>query len=171
MGGRTNRTVASMLVINPVAFRDTRAWANFALSAHVEKAQRLGQCFTVEERSTANLIARRGNIVLSASDLSYVAQDLLPTICTHVVPHLVTRSGIRPRGCKVHRGMHPEARRMARLFSPSLVNLRLYQAQTFNPLRPRQRLDPVLRYTPWPDGFSSHCESHHEENNRSTMPR
>ena len=97
MGGRTSRSVAFMRV-NPVAFYDSQLSVNLICTAHSE-ARLVKISFTVNEHSTASLIAPQGNIIISAGDSSLATQDLLPSKCTEVTPHLV-EAAAAPKGVK-----------------------------------------------------------------------
>ncbi len=96
MGGNTNRTVASLLVI-PVQARGAHQWAAFVCDVHCEAID-LQQSFTVGERATTNLVAPRGNIIIIAGDPTSVAQqDIPPTIQLDVTP-LLASAAVAPKG-------------------------------------------------------------------------
>ena len=77
MGGRTNLSVAAMLV-DPLAANKNQPWARFVCVAHV-KALSLELSFTVDEHAIANLIAPRGNYGYGSSfgdrSISFILQE------------------------------------------------------------------------------------------------
>ena len=91
MGGETNRIVTSILA-NPVQASEAHQLVAFVCDAH-HGAMYLQQSFTVDERTKANLVAPRGNIITTVGDPSSVAQYLPPTIHMDVTPpwHLQRR--------------------------------------------------------------------------------
>ena len=66
----------TFMLINLAHATATQQWDAFVCNAHAS-ALNLQQSFSVAEHANANLMVPRGNIITTASDTSYVAQDLL----------------------------------------------------------------------------------------------
>ena len=86
MGGITDRDVVAILVGLANTINNDR-WATCVCDAH-SKVLQLQRSSTVAEHGTANLIAPRRNIIVSAGDPSSIAHDIPPMAHTDVTPSL-----------------------------------------------------------------------------------
>jgi hypothetical protein len=87
------------MLVNPVAFRDSKSWAKFVCTA-LSEARLLEQSFTLDEHSTANLVAPRGNIIISAVDPPQLPNTSFPPFArTSCILQLV-KAATTPKGVR-----------------------------------------------------------------------
>ena len=148
-----NRNVASLLV-NPVHARGTHLWAAFVCDAHC-RAIDLQQSFTVDERATSSLVAPRGNIITTTGDPASVAHDLSSTIQLDVTSPLAYATEA-PKGVRFVAACLRKLAEWRAFFYPEKLSFPPYTSQAPYPLRPRHRLDPTFRHTPWQSSILLH---------------